>query len=118
MRSSQGHRGPVRHGQGAHLPDWRKVSEFPRYCRKGLGVSADIPLFVSEIRSIFERWQLAEYLEKARQTEPFDPSLYDDDDDPEEIEMERKDDIRRSANDLLLVEWAKELLLNEDGSTG
>lgn len=79
---------------------------------------AELPLFVSQIRDIFERWQLAEYLEKARQTEPFDPSLYDEDDDPEEIEMERKDDIRRSANDLLLVEWAKELLLNEDGSTG
>ncbi len=51
---------------------------------------------------------------KARQTEPFDPSLYEEDDDPELIEMERQRDIRRSANDLLLVERAKEWLL-EDG---
>ena len=29
---------------------------------------AEIPAFVAEIKRIFERWQLAEYLEKARQT--------------------------------------------------
>lgn len=74
---------------------------------------AEIPAFVAEIKRIFERWQLAEYLEKARQTEPFDPSLYEDDDDPEEMEMDRQDDIRRSARDLLLVEQAKEWLLGD-----
>jgi hypothetical protein len=75
---------------------------------------AEIPAFVAEIKTIFEHWQLAEYLEKARQREPFDPSFYDEDDDPEEIEMERQHDIREAANDLLLVERAKEWLL-EDG---
>lgn len=72
---------------------------------------AEIPAFVAEIKDIFEPWQLAEYLEKARQSEPFDPSLYDEDDDPEDIEMERRDDLRRSAHDLLLVERAREWLL-------
>lgn len=72
---------------------------------------AEIPAFVAEIKDIFEPWQLAEYLEKARQTEPFDPNLYDEDDDPLDIEMERRDDLRRSANDLLLVERAREWLL-------
>jgi hypothetical protein len=75
---------------------------------------AEIPAFVAEIKTIFEPWQLAEYLEVARHREPFDPSLYDEDDDPEEIEMERQYDIREAANDLLLVERAKEWLL-EDG---
>ena len=37
---------------------------------------AEIPAFVAEIKTIFEPWQLAEYLETARQSEPFDPSLY------------------------------------------
>jgi hypothetical protein len=71
---------------------------------------AEIPAFVNEIKHIFEAWQLAEYLEKARQTEPFDPSLYDED---ERIEMEtdRQDDIRRCARDLLVVERAREYLL-------
>src|SRR6478736_6005751 len=48
----------------------------------------EIPAFAAEIRTIFEPWRLAEYLEVARQTEPFDPSLYDEDDDPEEVEDE------------------------------
>src|SRR4051794_3398288 len=64
---------------------------------------AEVPAFAAEVRSIFEPWQLAEYLETARQTEPFDPSLYDEDDDPEDVEDERQDDLRRSARDLLLV---------------
>jgi hypothetical protein len=71
---------------------------------------AEVPAFVAEIKSIFEVWQLAEYLERARQTDPFDASIYEDDD-PEDIEMERKADLRRCAADLLLVEQAKEWLL-------
>ena len=71
---------------------------------------AEVPAFITEIKRIFERWQLVEYLEKARQTEPFDPSLYDED---EEMETARQDDIRRSARDLLLVERAKEYLLDD-----
>ena len=72
---------------------------------------AEIPAFVAEIKAIFEPWQLAEYLETARQTEPFDPALYDEDDDPEDVEMDRQEDIERSARDLLLVERARGWLL-------
>jgi hypothetical protein len=75
---------------------------------------AEIPAFVAEIKTIFEPWQLVEYLETARQTEPFDPSLYDEEDediDPEFVEMERQDELRRSASDLLLVEQARGWLL-------
>ena len=70
--------------------------------------------FVAEIKTIFEPWQLAEYLATASQTESFDPDIYEGED-PEYIEMERQDDLRRSAADLLLVERAKEWLL-EDGN--
>jgi len=72
---------------------------------------AEIPAFVAEIETIFEAWQLAEYLETARQTEPFDPSIYDDE---EEAEMERRLELRKSAAELLLVEWASEWLLGEE----
>jgi hypothetical protein len=77
---------------------------------------AEIPDFVTEIKTIFERWQLVEYLEIARRTEPFDIRLYDEDDDPEETEMDRQEDIRRCANDLLLVERAKEWLLEDSNA--
>jgi hypothetical protein len=77
---------------------------------------AEVPAFVAEVKTIFEHWQLAEYLETARQSEPFDPSLYDEDEDPEDIEMDRREDIQRSARDLLLVERAKGWLL--EGNEG
>jgi RHS repeat-associated protein len=64
---------------------------------------ADLPAFVAEIKTIFEPWQLAEYLEKAGWTEPFDASIYEDDA-PEDIEMERKSNLRRAANEMLLIE--------------
>ena len=73
---------------------------------------------------------MRECLEKARQTEPFDPSLFDPDEpdvpgvdyggieryegeDPETIEKLRQDDIRDCTRDSLLVERAKEWLMDE-----
>lgn len=78
---------------------------------------AELPAFVAQIKKIFEPWQIAEYLEKAGWTEPFDPRLYDEDDedyDPEFIEMERKDNIWRVARETLLIERAREWLLGDD----
>lgn len=71
---------------------------------------------MAEIKGIFERWQLAQYLETALQTEPFDPALFEDDDEtePEEVEDLRQHDIRRCTRDLLVMERAREWLL-EDG---
>ena len=73
---------------------------------------AELPAFVAEIKTIFEPWQLVEYLETARQTEPFDPDIYEGEDD-EFSEMERQDDLRESAAVLLLVERAKAWLLGD-----
>jgi hypothetical protein len=72
---------------------------------------AEIPAFVAEIKEIFARWRLAEYLETARQTEPINPEDYDD---PEDAEMERQLELSKSAAELLLVERAKEWLLEDD----
>ena len=76
---------------------------------------SEIPAFVAEIKTIFEQWQLAEFLKTTRQTEPFDPSIYDDDEDmdAEDVEMERRSDLRRCAANLLLVEQARAWLLGQ-----
>jgi hypothetical protein len=68
---------------------------------------------------------LAQYLETARETEPFDPSLFEPrlhpllgkeeiEFDAEEVEDMRKDDIRQCTRDLLLVERARDWLLEEE----
>ena len=75
----------------------------------------EIPAFVARIKSMFEGWQLTAYLETAKKSEPFDPALFEGDDEysPEEIEDNRKQDIRQCTRDLLLVERAREWLLDE-----
>ncbi len=84
----------------------------------------EIPAFVIKIKEIFEPWQLAQYLETAKEAEPFDPALFEPrqhsdlgkeaiEFDTEEIEEMRKDDIRQCTRDLLLVERAREWLLEE-----
>jgi hypothetical protein len=69
---------------------------------------AELPAFAAEIKKIFEPYQLTEYLETARTTEPFDPTVYDED---ETAEIEREADLHRCASDLLPLERAKEWLL-------
>jgi hypothetical protein len=87
-----------------------KLLNFVEAADADMEFRTELPDFVAEIKKIFEPWQLADYLETARQTEPFDPSDYDDEID---IELEGRLDLRRSAADLLLVERAKERLLDD-----
>lgn len=84
----------------------------------------EIPAFVARIKTIFERWQLAAYLETAKESEPFDPALFeprshsslgveDIEFSAEEVEDMRKEDIRQCTRDLLLVERARQWLLDD-----
>src|SRR5437660_664395 len=91
-----------------------KFLNFLEAAEKDAGLRAEIPSFVAEIETIFEPWQLGEYLETARQTEPFDPTQYDEVEDFEDVEMYRQEDMQRSARDLLLIERAKGWLLEGD----
>jgi len=88
-----------------------KFLNFLQPAEDNLDFRAEIPAFVAEIKTIFEPWQLRECLERAGQTEPFDPTLCDD---HEEAEIEREFDLHRRAADLLLVERAREWLLEDD----
>ena len=92
-----------------------KFLNFLQAAESDVSVRDEIPAFVAEIKNIFERWQLAEFLEHTRESEPFDASLFEGDDEyrADDIEIMRKEDIRESARDLLLVEQAREWLLEE-----
>ena len=102
-----------------------KFSNFLEAAEENAAFRAEIPDFVAEIKTIFERWQLAQYLETARETEPFDPSLFEPmpspllgeeqvEFDAEEVENMQRDDIRQCTRDLLLMERAREWLLDEE----
>lgn len=102
-----------------------KFLNFLEAAETNVDFRAEIPAFIAEIKTIFERWQLAQYLETARETEPFDPALFEPQQsyllgeeeiefDAEEIEEMRKDDIRQCTRDLLLVERARAWLLEDE----
>jgi hypothetical protein len=97
-----------------------KFIDFLEAAEENAAFRAEIPAFVAEIKTIFEPWQLRECLENARQTEPFNSADYVDEDemDGEDIEMLRQDDIRHCTRDLLMVERAKEWLLEGEDSGG
>jgi hypothetical protein len=98
---------------GLHLVG-EKFLNFLQAAETNAEFRAEIPSFVAEIKSIFEPWQLAEFLEKTRHSDPFDPGLYEGET-PEVIEEERLADLSRCAADLLLVEQAREWLLGDGG---
>lgn len=92
-----------------------KFLDFLAVAERDEDFRVEVPTFVAEVKDIFEQYEIADYLERARHREPFDPADYEDDDfmDQEDIEMERKQDIRDAARDLLLIEQAREWLLDE-----
>jgi len=94
-----------------------KFLNFLEAAERGADFRSEIPAFVTAIKTLFEPWQLAQYLETAGQTEPFDPSLFDDveETDPEEVKEMRREDLRRCTRDLMLVERAREWLLEDGG---
>ena len=67
----------------------------------------EIPAFVEKIMTIFERWQIEDYFDSSIKVEEFDPMVYDEEEDDEIIEIERKSELRQSADHLLLVETSE-----------
>jgi hypothetical protein len=90
-----------------------KFLNFPEVTETDPEFRTEVPAFATEVKAIFEPWRLAEYLVTARQTEPFDPDIYECVD-PETFEDARQNNIRHSARNLLLVEHAKGCLVDDD----
>ncbi len=75
-----------------------------------------IPAFVAEIRSIFEAWQLAEFLNTPRRLGAAWATLLPttkDTTDAAWMLLDESEKGREDARNLMLLEWAKELLLEE-----
>lgn len=85
----------------------------------------ELPHFIAEIKTIFEPWQLAEYLDKVRETGPFaagpdEDEEDDDDEDDDEIDGEDDEDedateflSRQNSNNVVFLELARALLIEE-----
>jgi hypothetical protein len=72
-----------------------------------------IPAFVAEIQSIFESWQLAEYLDTPRRLGALGHTADEQGHRMLREGLEESERIQEDARNLMLLEWAKELLLDE-----
>ncbi len=74
-----------------------------------------VPTFVAEIKSIFEAWRLAEYLNTPRRLGALGHTADDKGHRMLREAMEESEKVREDARNLTLLEWAKELLLEGTG---
>jgi hypothetical protein len=70
-----------------------------------------IPTFVAEIKTLFEPWQLAEFLDTPRLLGPLGHTVGEEGYRMLRAEWEEEERLRDDARNLMLLEWAKELLL-------
>ena len=87
-----------------------KLLDFIRKSNKNPDFAGELPRFVEEIKSIYEPWELGDYLDNVRRV-----GVSGHIDSDEEIEIMRaagmiEDDIVHAAEDVLIMERIKELL--------
>ena len=75
-----------------------------------------IPAFVAEIKAMFEPHQVAEYLNTPRRLGALGHVAGEEAHRMFREAMEESEQAQEDARDLLLLEWAKELLLEEGGT--
>lgn len=72
-----------------------------------------IPTFIAEIKVLFEPWQISEFLNTPRRLGPLGHVADDETHRMLREGLEESERIQEDARNLLLLEWAKELLLEE-----
>lgn len=82
-----------------HDPEWR----------------AEVPAFVVETKEIFEPWQLSEFLDTPKRLGALGHTADDEGHAAFRSQMDEEDIVRDDARNLMLLEWARELLV-EGGS--
>ena len=74
-----------------------------------------IPAFVAEIKAIFEHWKLADFLNTPRRLGALGHTSTEEGHRMLRAEWTEEERIREDAKHMMLLEWAKELLLEETG---
>jgi hypothetical protein len=72
-----------------------------------------IPTFVAEIKALVEPWKLAEFLNTPRRLGPMGHTISEEGHRAFREQMTEEERIREDARNLMLLEWTKELLMEE-----
>ena len=76
-------------------------------------VRQDFTDFVAKIKSLFEPWQLAQFFETPRRLGALGHTADDEGHRMLRSQVEPEDLIREDTRNLMMFEWARELLLGE-----
>jgi len=91
-----------------------KLLNFLEVAERDPGWRAEIPGFVAEIKDIVEPWQLAEYLDTPRRLGALGHVADQEAHLTFRSQMDDEDVVREDARNLMLLEWAKELLAGDE----
>lgn len=75
---------------------------------------AEVPHFIAKIKKLFETWQIAEFFETPRRLGVLGHVADEEGHEMLRSQMEESAKVREDARNLMLFEWARELLM-EDG---
>src|ERR1700730_10755994 len=92
---------------GEKFLNFLEVAETDRAWRETM------PTFVAEIKSIFEAWRLAEFLNTPRRLGALGHASTEEGHRLLRAEWTDEERLREDARNMMLLEWAKELLLEE-----
>ncbi len=76
---------------------------------------AEIPQFVAKIKELFEPWQIAQFLETPRRLGALGQTADEEGHKLFRSQLEASENLREDARNLMLIESAREWLLDEDG---
>jgi hypothetical protein len=76
---------------------------------------AEIPAFVTEIKTIFEPWQIAQFFETPRRLGVLGHTADEEGHELLRKQLDESDKVREDARNLMMFEWARELLLEGEG---
>ena len=76
---------------------------------------AEIPNFIDEIKDIFEPWESAEFFETPRRLGALGHVASEETHETFRNQLDESDQVQEDARNLMMLEWARELLLGESG---
>jgi hypothetical protein len=91
-----------------------KLLNFLEVAETGSQWRQAIPAFVAEINGVFEQWQIAEFLNTPRRLGALGQVADEETHRMFREGLDEDERVREDARNLILLEWAKELLLDEE----
>jgi hypothetical protein len=76
---------------------------------------AEVPHFIARIKAIFEPWRIAEFFETPRRLGALGHASDEEGHKLLRSQMDESEKVREDARNLMLFEWARELLMEEGG---